>query len=242
MKRTDYNGPRPPEHLAHALYRIGGVNPFGLANYRLVHGSARFAPSGGRWFDWNKNLSVGERREDRNSPIRTVVETRMALRYMTAKDKWVLEKWGGAENYGTPKQWYLPQSQGGTMVFYPEVLKYVPAVGEYPFEGDYENLGYAFPTEALTIPVIETAVNRFVQGLEQMPMSPSARVQRACYQAEQIEATTREAERRLNLDILNETDYAFGGASFVSQSAPKRSHSMNADALKAGIRSHTGRS
>jgi hypothetical protein len=150
---------------------------------------------------------------------------------------WVLERWTPPEDYGTPKQWYLSEIVGGTMRFFPEIVAYVPALGEYPWEGDYEHAEVVFPDEGLTWPSVSMAVNLLERGLADLPSSPKARVARAMYNARQLEEATRLADRTHAMDILNETDFAFRG-NFMSMAGKKHPHSINTYAKMAGVKSH----
>lgn len=240
MRRIDYTGPQAPQYLNELLVFSGGICPFGLPNYRLVHGSTRLAPSGGRWVEWAPDLSISERKEDgENSPLRAITEIRMVPRYPLNKDKWILEKWCEPSAYGTPALWYSPITSGGTMLFVPETGKYIGSLGEYPYQGDYENIGYAFPNDGLTEAVLSNAVGRMQRGIESMPMTPRGRVLRATYQAEQLEAEQRAAYKNHCKDMLDELDWAFGGNPVIGPWTKKR-HSKNYYAEKAGIREHTG--
>lgn len=241
MRQINYVGPEPPQHIKDLILRIGGRNPWGAPMYRLVHASRRFAPSGGQWTDWAEGVAIKDRQDGRAVPWRSVIEIRNVPRYPAYAHLWVLEKWTEPSAYGTPEDWYKPEIIGGTMRL-GEDMNYFPALGEYPYQGDYEHIGYAFPAEAVTAPVLENAVGRFERGLEQMPSTPKARVWRAMQQARLRDETEKLAHRAKVLDALSETDFAFGGAPFSAGSGEKRSHSMNDFARRAGITSHTGRS
>lgn len=236
MKRIDYNGPQPPAHVQEWLRQLGGVTRTGLPKYRLVHAPARLSPSGGKWVEWDDSLTRAERKEGLNTPWRSVIEVRDVPRYPMQHSGWVLERWTPPEDYGSPKQWNLSEIVGGTMRFFAEIAAYVPALGEYPWEGDYEHAEVVFPDEGLTWPSVSTAINLLERGLADLPSSPKARVARAMYNARQAEEATRLADRAHAMDILNETDFAFGGRPFSA--GVKRSHSMNHYAKLAGVRSH----
>lgn len=238
MLRTDYFGPAPPAHIQKVLRTTGGLTRTGVPKYRLVCAPYRLAPAGGRWVDWDEQLTVSERKEGERAPLRVTCEVRMSPRYPTNQTGWVLEKWCPPEDYGTPEKWYSPQVTGGTMLWLPEDMKYMPALGEYPSAGDFEHIGYCFPNEALTCVVVETAVGRFEQGLASMPSTPKGRVQRAVYLAKLMDEQKRAASKRHALDMLNETDFAFGSKPWSGGYGPKRSNSVNEFAKKAGVTSH----
>lgn len=238
MKRIEYNGPLPPAHVQDWLLALGGTAPNGLPKYRIVHGPSRLSPSGGAWVDWSDDVALSDRKEGRARPDRTVYEVRNVPRYPTLSKGWVLEKWCAPENYGTPHQWYLSDIVGGTMRFFTEIQAYIPALGEYPWDGDYEHAEVVFPSEGLTWPSISTAVNLLERGLAQLPQSPKARVARAMYMARQADEAKRLAERARAMAILDETDFAFGGAAFSSGAGPKQQHSMSHYAKLAGVKSH----
>ncbi len=238
MLRTDYTGPAAPAHVQQVLRTTGGVTPTGLPKYRLVSAAHRLAPSGGRWVDWDEQLTTNERKEGERAPLRITTEVRMSPRYPMQVSGWVLEKWCPPSDYGTPEKWYLPQVSGGTLLWIPEDLRYIAALGEYPYEGDYENIGYAFPNEGVTAAVLETAVGRFERGLDAMPSTPKGRVQRAIYQAKLMDEQKRTEARRHAMEMLDETDFAFNGAPWSGGYGAKRSNSVNEFAKKAGVTSH----
>ncbi len=239
MKRIDYNGPEPPEHIQEQLITSGGLTPTGLPKYRLVHAPDRLSPSGGAWVDWDEELSLSERKQGVARPTRTVNEVRMTPRYPEqTPGNWILEKWSAPQDYGTPEAWYLPRVTGGTMEFIAEELKYIACLGEYPYEGDYEHIGYCIPADALTVPVIETAVGRFERGLEELPATDRGRMLRVMYNAKLATERKHAADRQHTLDLLDETDFAFGGAQWSGGYGAKRSHAMNHYAKLAGVTSH----
>lgn len=235
--RSDYFGPQPHVGLKALIERRGGKNIFGQPMYRLVHAEFRRTPSGGTWLDWDESLNTAERNEGRNRTIRRVVETRMILMYPSQKGLWILEKWVPPSTYGTPHDWYLPIQMGGTMNYIPHERRSIATLGEYPTRGDYESVGYAFPTDALTERVILTAIGRIEHAADKMPSTPEGRKLRRCYHALQMEELKQKRYKAYAHEILNETDFAFNGNPFVG-AGTKRAHSSSAMLKKLGISQH----
>jgi len=237
MYRSDYVGPQPPKRLVDLITKRGGKNIFGEANYRLVHCEFRRTPSGGTWLDWPEEASVAERQEGRAIPVRRVVETRQILSYPNEKGKWILEKWCPPETYGTPAAWYLPVTSGGTVQYIPSRQMQIAALGPYPFKGEYENYGYAFPTAALTESIILTAIGRIEHAIDKMPSTPKGRILRKMFNALQAEELKQRTYQAYCSDVLDDTSFAFHGKSF-SGAGPKRQHSSAKYLKKLGIQSH----
>lgn len=237
MYRSDYIGPEPSARLKALIAKIGGMNVFGQPNYRLVHSEFRRTPSGGTWIEWDSDLTISERKDGVATPIRRVVETRMILMYPNTLGKWILEKWCPPSSYGTPKEWSLPITSGGTMLYIPTVAKLVATLGQYPWKGDYENYGYAFPTEALTEAVVMTAIGRIERSIDAMPSTPEGRVLRKCFSAVQREELKEREYRAFCNEVLDDAGFAFHGQPFVG-AGRKRPHSSKHYLNKLGITAH----
>lgn len=108
-----------PAEIARILREGGGLNPFSEPNYRLVWGQSRLDFVGGLWED----------RNDAGDLIRETIEVRHVPKY--AVDRWIIERWMPAETYGPPALWEMEtfERAGGQIV---------PALGPYPYRGDYE--------------------------------------------------------------------------------------------------------
>lgn len=238
MYRSDYNGPRASARLEQAIRRAGGINIFGEPLYRLVHSSHRRTPSGGMWVDWSDDLSIADRKDGVNTPLRRVVETRHILLYPNIQDKWVLEKWCGPEAYGSPEDWYKPTTLGGTMLYIPSERASVASLGEYPSRGDYEAAGYAFPAEALCEATVLTAIGRLEHQLDKMPSTPEGRVLRRCFEAQEREELKQRQFKAYAKEVFDEADFAFNNNAFSSGAGIKRAHSSAKLLKKLGITQH----
>lgn len=111
-----------PEDVARELAIAGGRNPFGEPNYRAVWGWSRLDWIGGKWED--RDPADGKL-------LREVIEVRREPKY-APRDRWHIERWLPAENYGSPAEWLaqtLEIADG----------RNVPALGPYPSRGDYEH-------------------------------------------------------------------------------------------------------
>jgi hypothetical protein len=110
-----------PELVAQRLMRAGGINRYGEANYRAVWGWNRLAWIGGKFAD----------RNDRGDLVREVVELRREPKY-PAVNRWHIERWMPPESYGSPRHWYAQTVER-------ENSTAIPALGPYPYRGDYEH-------------------------------------------------------------------------------------------------------
>jgi hypothetical protein len=110
-----------PELVAQRLLKAGGVNRYGEANYRAVWGWNRLAWIGGKFEDRDRHGDL----------IREVVELRREPKY-PAVNRWHIERWMPPESYGSPRQWYAQTVERENGVA-------IPALGPYPYRGDYEH-------------------------------------------------------------------------------------------------------
>lgn len=109
-----------PASVTERLVLAGGLNPFGEPNYRAIWGWKRLDWIGGKWED----------RDADGKLIREVVELRREPKYPQV-NRWHIEKWLPAAKYGSPQEWWA-------QTFERENGVKVPALGPYPYEGDYE--------------------------------------------------------------------------------------------------------
>jgi hypothetical protein len=110
-----------PEWAERALRLAGGVNRFGLPNYRAVWGWNRLTWIGGKWED----------RGPAGELLREVVELREEPKY-APPDRWHIERWVPPEAYGSPRAWFANtlETENGIAI---------PALGPYPSRGEYEH-------------------------------------------------------------------------------------------------------
>ncbi|MGO9642027.1 MAG: hypothetical protein ACLP1Y_12070 [Candidatus Acidiferrales bacterium] len=110
-----------PDWAERALRLAGGVNRFGLPNYRAVWGWNRLTWIGGKWED----------RGPAGELLREVVELREEPKY-APPDRWHIERWVPPEAYGSPRAWFANtlETENGLAI---------PALGPYPSRGEYEH-------------------------------------------------------------------------------------------------------
>lgn len=118
----------PPEWVVRRLTNLGGMNPFGKPNYRVIWGGNRTHLVGGMF---KKPVTV---KDDtiigkEVTIVTRVAEMRTLLKYHPFR--WHMERWRGPEFYGLREDWYRDswdeEAQMHTM-------------GDYPSEGDYEHV------------------------------------------------------------------------------------------------------
>jgi hypothetical protein len=110
-----------PALVAQRLTQAGGTNRYGEANYRAVWGWNRLTWIGGKFED----------RDDHGDLLREVVELRREPKY-PAVNRWHIERWMPPETYGSPRQWYAQTVERENGVS-------IPALGPYPYRGEYEH-------------------------------------------------------------------------------------------------------
>lgn len=121
-----------PDFFAKFLLRVGGRNPYGQPNFRLVWGPSTTTTIWGQM----EGGSCGQH---------------VQLKYGPAP-LWHLEMWKPPEMFGTPEEWYEKS--------YDSITGY-HVCGDYPFHGDYahhsklNNLNYRILEEL--IPKIQQA-------------------------------------------------------------------------------------
>lgn len=221
------------------IEKIGGTNPYGLPNFRLVRAEERLTPSGGVWLTWASGTSVKDRNSHKNAPYKRSIEVRMIKRYGPACG-WVLEKWVPAKAYGTREKWYSPASVGGTILFITNQahtqMNYVPSQGEYPSRGDYEYTGFIFQSEELAEATVIPCVQALIRNLEELPTNPMKRIAQRTFVAKMAAEAADKAYEEWALDAINEQMPAFGMNPF-SAAGPKQKRSVERIAEKLGIRS-----
>ncbi len=110
-----------PELVERRLAQAGGANRYGEPNYRAIWGWNRLAWIGGKFED----------RDNHGDLLREVVELRREPKY-PAVNRWHIERWMPPESYGSPRQWYAQTVERENGVS-------IPALGPYPYRGDYEH-------------------------------------------------------------------------------------------------------
>jgi hypothetical protein len=205
MHRTLYTGIVAlvaPPHIGRLLIRRGGRNQFGEPKYRLVRAEGRKRLSAGMWFDWQPGTKTKHKNAGANRALRSSFGIKPVPMY-PGEHGWVLERYTGAEAYGSRVQWYSPQSMGGTKRWMGPEIGYVLSAGEYPCRGDYEGTGYVFPTSpldgdeeattTLSEAVLANAIGRIERMNDMLPSNPYRRAQLEV-QAEIMEERRKEIE------------------------------------------------
>ena len=148
------------------LERIGGKNPYGQPNYRIVWSEDRM-----EWrFDEHKR------------------------KYGDGRDRWVLEKWVAPQEYGSRQEWEACV----------EPVTYLPILGPYPENGDYEHC-FTFevtvnPGEEPTfMPLAEGVVEVLLKAIEAGKLNHTAWERKAAIQQRMDDA---KAEQKRIFDDL----------------------------------------
>ncbi len=113
-----------PASVERRLELAGGLNRYGLPNYRACWGWNRLTWIGGKWVD----------KDEAGRVVREVVQLRQVPKYIP-HERWHIERWVPPEVYGTPAQWYertLEVESGPPW-------RAIPALGPYPERGEYEH-------------------------------------------------------------------------------------------------------
>lgn len=158
--------------------------------YRLIWGWNRLAWIGGKFEDRAENGSL----------IREVVQLRFEPKYPWLH-RWILERWYPPEYYGTPYTWYANTIER-------ENGESIPALGPYPYQGDYEQC-----SNEVFKRISPLVVDLIVRGIQKASRSAAERI--AEHKAQE-EAETKRREQE-DLDMLNECTPAFGHGPMVSR-------------------------
>lgn len=125
------------------------------------------------------------------------------------------------------------------MIFQKAKLMFIPALGAYPFRGDYEFTNFAFASSELSEATIMTAIGRIENHIEKLkPIG--VRIQHSILAAQAEEQELEKKMDALASDIIGEYQPAFGMNPFTSGAGTKGPHSSKAIAKRLGIRSHLG--
>lgn len=120
----------PPPFIVERINALGGMNPFGQPNFRVIWGGNRYHLVGGA-FKKPLYIKTGIIGEPDRAVVTTVNEMRSLPKYHISR--WHLERWRGPEWYGSPEQWYQE-------TFDPE--SNMMTQGPFPTLGDYEHVFY----------------------------------------------------------------------------------------------------
>ena len=187
---------RAPREIAERLERVGGLNRYGRANFRVVWGWSRLTWIGGKWTDRDASGNV----------IREVRELRRVPKYLP-HDRWHLERWLPPELYGPPERWYertIEQEEGAAAG--------IPALGPFPREGEYEHCFTLEGPQGEFLPLSAGVVEWLARAIEYSRAIPAARKRRAL--AEREERDDREYEEWA-WELLDDAAPAMHGQTFV---------------------------
>jgi hypothetical protein len=187
-----------PSLVADRLAQAGGVNRYGQPNYRAVWG-------------WNRLAWIGGKFEDRDAEgnlLREVVELRREPKY-PAVNRWHIERWMPPESYGSPRQWYAQtvERENGLSI---------PALGPYPYRGDYEHCFTLQTPRGDFVQLTPAAAEHIAHAIEFSRKAHPAAGKRRLYDREARE------ERQYDewaYDVLDDSVAAFHAQPFVTVSA-----------------------
>ena len=184
-----------PALVVERLLRAGGVNRHGEANYRAVWGWNRLAWIGGKFED----------RDERGDLLREVVELRREPKY-PAVNRWHIERWMPPESYGGPRQWYAQTLERENGVS-------IPALGPYPYRGDYEHCFTLQTPRGEFLQLTPAAAEHIAHAIEWSRKSPRAAGKRAV-----SDRSAREEQQydQWAYDVLDDAVPAFHHQPFVT--------------------------
>ena len=187
-----------PQWLADKLAELGGKNPLGQPNFRVIWGGNRLAWHGGLFHE----------RDDHGNLLRVQVTHKLTPKYPEAVNRWICEMWMPPEVFGTPESWELET------VEWKEGQR-IETLGPFPRQGDYE-LVFVLQTpltgrcarkkfcecgQCLAyVPLTETAAVSVLQMVNLSRLaSPALRIA-ARHAEEERKQLARKDEQRLRLD------------------------------------------
>ena len=110
-----------PRWLQEKLTNIGGKNPFGEPNFRVIFGRNRLAWHGGLLSDYDASGNI----------IRRTVTCRLEPAYPEFVNRWLFECWLPPEAFGSEESW-----ERDTVVWMEG--QRVETLGPFPKRGDYD--------------------------------------------------------------------------------------------------------
>ena len=178
-----------PEWASEIAEVIGGVNIFGMPNFRVVWGQNRLGWMGGLW-------------EDRHPATKQLIRTRFEMRlepiYWMNPNRWHLEIWVPPVKYGSPEDWY-----SYTRKVHPSIpFVSLAALGPYPSRGEYE-CAFTFETKAGEFKQIDSENVSFVCGLFRASRGKTRedmRADRNKHEVHKADARSREFDNILTFD------------------------------------------
>lgn len=235
MERNDIQGvERAPASVKTYLLQKGGRNIYDEPNFRLVWAPSRMKKQGGRWQDWDKNLSSQQRGgvfatesglliPSHYRPDRVVTEVRTVKKYCF-KEGWLLERWIPSSYYGGEADWYMRCVPGSN----------IPFGGPWPQFGDYEMCHYTPSVEIPTITELQNAIDRSEKSRNTHHSDVRQIVLERVNEAEAEYEAQMKAEREESEAIMRDLMTPMHGTSLTAGAWRTKM------AERAGIRSHQG--
>ena len=184
-----------PEAVAHRLKRAGGINRFGVANYRAVWGWNRLAWIGGKFED----------RDEHGALLRERVELRQEPKY-PAVNRWHIERWLPPETYGSPRAWYAQTIERENGIS-------IPALGPYPSRGEYEHCFTLESPRGEFVQLTPTIAEYIARAIECSRSLARANARTRLYDRE---SRTERSYDQWAFDVMDDAVPAFHKQPFVS--------------------------
>lgn len=204
-----------PQWLADKLTELGGKNPHGQPNFRVIWSGNRLAWHGG----------VFHERDDSGNVLRVQARHALMPKYPDVVNRWICEMWVAPEVFGTPETWEQET------VEWREGLR-IETLGPFPRHGEYE-LVFVLQSPLTGrcarkkfcecgkcmayVPLTEAAAVSVLQMVNMSRMaSPALRIA-ARHAEEERRANARKEEQRLQLDELERSQLFRGPAIVVPE-------------------------
>lgn len=116
----------PPDWVTKRLTQVGGTNPYGKPNFRIIWGGNRTHTVTARFHD---SIEVENKDGNKVGVLTELIDTRTLLKYHPFR--WHLERWCPPDTYGTEEEWFRN-------TWDPDIERHT--MGAYPVHGDYEHV------------------------------------------------------------------------------------------------------
>ena len=253
MKHLDGYAGRENAVIADFLIKLGGKNPAGYPNFRLVESDKILEKKGGNWHDWDESLAVEERaatirktfmvREEQvvpgtnGKPVEVEVEKSIILPgnvpLRVVAEIREIPKYSHLDTQGWILEKYYPAYMFGSQEdWYSHLVPgtTIPRLGPYPVDGMYEMVAGVFPIYPPLSFLEQFLAYHAKKTRERQETDVRAYVNEALHRHELEEEKKRaDAEQRIKdrLTLLTGTSLEAG-------------RWRNEQAERAGIRSHMG--
>jgi hypothetical protein len=226
---------RAPKAVQDFLVAIGGKNPHGEAQWRLIMASSRVRKEGGLFIDWDTNYSIQERggfvydETNTERTLSTLKPTSIRAELRTVKvypgiEGWILEKWFPAHKYGSRESWLRAKVEGTD----------IPLLGPYPENGDYEMVS---PDSSPRVPgfsLLREAVSSYEYARQAVEGTIERRTSERVNEAEFRMRAAEEKYAKYVQDYLRDYSKPIWGSSLA---AGRMREEL---ARKAGVKEHAG--